>query len=164
VACGFLYGAHPGYLCRDEAEVELEKGIKENHEEKVPFELSARTVTVPINNGKPERFPFHAIVIDTSVEHATRLREPFYSLGDPDRAAKVYPYTGRYFFVPLLKSKQWPVDKIWKLAKTHADIIRDLHPIFLENLQDLRNPISQQASLREGFMTMTHMELILQES
>jgi len=65
---------------------------------------------------------------------------------------------GKYFFVPLLKFKEWPVDKIWKLAKTYADIIRNLRPIFVENLQDLRNLISQQASLREGFMTLTHME------
>jgi hypothetical protein len=158
VACGFLHGAHLGYLRRNEAEVELEKGINENHEEKIPFQLSARTVTVPISDGKPKRFPFHAVVIETSVEHATRLRERFYSLGDPDRAAKIYPYMGKYFFVPLSKFKEWPVDKIWKLAKTNADIIRNLRPIFVENLQDLRNLISQQASLREGFMTLTHME------
>jgi len=158
VACGFLHGAHPGYLCRDEAELELVQSLNGNQDQKIPFQLSARTVTVPIQDGKPERFAFHAFVLETSIEHATNLRERFFSLGDPERVSKLHPYTGRYFFIPLLKSKEWPVTKIWKLAKTHDSAIRNLSPLFLENFQDLKNPTSPNATLRDAFMSIEHID------
>jgi hypothetical protein len=158
VACGFLHGAHPGYLHRDKAKIELDQSLNSNHDTKIPFQLSARTVTVPIQDGEPERFAFYAVVLETSIEHATTLQECFYSLGDPDRVSKLHPYTRKYFFVPLLKSKEWPINKIWKIAKTHDSTIRNLRPLFLENLQDLKNPISPNASFCDAFMSMEHID------
>jgi hypothetical protein len=112
VACGFLHGAHPGYPRRDEAEKELYSRLNNNQNDKVHFQLSARTLLVPIADRKPEKFSFQAIVIETEAEHASLLRERFYSLGDPLK----------YQFVPLVCSKEWPVEKIFRQAKFHDKI------------------------------------------
>jgi hypothetical protein len=70
----------------------------------------------------------------------------------------IHDYAGRYPFVPLLKSRQWPVQKIWKLAKTHDTIIASLCTIFLENLHDLNTRINEHETLRTGFMSMKHQD------
>ena len=93
-----------------------------------PFQLSSRIVTEPIADGGNERFSFHATVVETLVDQAATLRERFYSSGDPPLIAKVYLYVGKYPFVPLLQSRKWPVQKIWRLAKLHDHTVKSLHP------------------------------------
>jgi hypothetical protein len=67
VTWGFFHGAHLGYLHWDEAERELEQCINPDKENAIPFQLSACTITVPIMDGKLDRFSFPAVVIETSV-------------------------------------------------------------------------------------------------
>jgi hypothetical protein len=83
VPCGFLHGAHLGYLHRNEANKELFSCLNKNQKDKVHFQLPARTLSVPIGNGKQEKFSFQAVVIETEAQQASVLRERFYSLGDP---------------------------------------------------------------------------------
>jgi hypothetical protein len=73
-------------------------------------------VSVPILEGKPERFVFQAVVVETSTQEAASLREKFYSLGNPMQVQQQFPYTGKYQFVPFLKTKEWTVQKILNLA------------------------------------------------
>jgi hypothetical protein len=158
VAIGFLHGAHPGYFRRDAAEQEMEKYINQNPASRLPFQLSARTITVPITDGKAERFSFQAVVVETAVEHATDLREQFYSLGNPAIVKRHFSYTGNHQFIPLLKSNHWPINKIWRLAKAHKLIVTGLKPIFLEHLQDLDTKINDHVTLRDGFLGMLHID------
>jgi hypothetical protein len=154
VACGFLVGAHPGYTRRDHAEEELRVRLK-MEEEDIPYQLSARTISVPIVEDKPEKYSFQAVVVETSANKAASLRERFYSLDPPTKAHQSFPYTGKYQFVPILKSKEWTVNKILRLAKLHVQIINDLKPIFLTNLQDLRQEITPTGNtLMQGFYGM----------
>jgi hypothetical protein len=95
-------------------------------------------------DGGRERFSFNNIVIETSTQHAAALHEWLYELGNPLTATKQYPYTGGYQFVPMLKSKEWPISKIYHLAKIHAAIINDLRPLYLENLQDIHHLINME--------------------
>jgi hypothetical protein len=99
VACGFLVGAHPGHMRRDEAEDELKVSL-DMESTNIPFQLSSRSISVPIREGDPSRYSFQAVVIETSVQHAQSLREKFYKLDPPDKAQTDYPYTGIYQFVP----------------------------------------------------------------
>ncbi len=160
VACGFLVGAHPGYTRRDHAEEELRIRLRMD-EEDIPYQLSARTISVPIAEDKPEKFSFQAVVIETSAKDAAALRERFYSLDNPVKAQQKFPYTGKYQFVPILKSKEWTVTKILRLAKLHVKLISDLKPIFITNLQDLRNEITPAGStLMQGFYGMQFNQTI----
>lgn len=152
VPCGFLHGAHPGYLHRDEVEAEIKKYL--NIADDLEFQLSSRTISVPVTEGKPEKFSFNAVVVETSVKNAALLRERFYALGDPLNIKNFFPYTGGNQFVPLLKSKEWSVTKIYRLAKVHMQVIMDLKPIFLQNIRDLRNSIGPNFNLRQGFCGM----------
>lgn len=93
VACGFLVGAHPGHLHCDEAERELRTSLQ--LENNFPLQLSARTTTILIVLGKPEKFSFQAVVIETPINHAEQLREQFYLLPKPAVAHGLYPYTGQ---------------------------------------------------------------------
>jgi hypothetical protein len=154
VSCGFLHGAHPGYLWRAEAEKELDRCLNQDREKSIPFQLSARTVSVPITDGGQEKFSFQAIVVETAIEHAAALWERFYSLGDPLTVYQCFQYVDKYQFIPLLKSREWSVDKIWRLAKFHDNIIVGLWPIFLQNLQDLNNKIIPTQTLHAAFMSM----------
>jgi hypothetical protein len=52
VSCGFLVGAHPGHLRRDEAEEELRMSLDADPE-RFPFQLSSRSISVPIKEGDP---------------------------------------------------------------------------------------------------------------
>jgi hypothetical protein len=63
VPCGFLHGAHPGYLHLDEAEDEIRKYLNITNE--LEFQLSLRTISVPIMEGNPEKFAFPAVVVKT---------------------------------------------------------------------------------------------------
>lgn len=56
VACGFFLGAHPGHLHWDEAEQELQEWLQLDQD--MLFQLSSRTVTVPIDHGKHEWYSF----------------------------------------------------------------------------------------------------------
>jgi len=134
--------------------------LNKSQEFKIPFQLSAHTISVPIVNGNTERFSFQAVVIETTAEHAAKLRERFYSLGDPLQVQQVYPYIGKYQFAPLVKSREWPIDKIWKLAKFHDNIICGLRPIFIQNLQDLNNKINDTDTLRTAFLRLQNSETI----
>jgi hypothetical protein len=78
--------------------------------------------------------------------------------GGPQLIAKVYPYVGKYPFIPLLQSCEWPVQKIWRLTKLHDHTVKSLRPIFLHNLQDLNNKINEHDTLRAAFFTMEYKE------
>jgi hypothetical protein len=52
-ACGFLLGAFQGFLHREEAEEELRHSLYVTIDE--PFELSDCTISIPIQDGKPEK-------------------------------------------------------------------------------------------------------------
>lgn len=155
VPCGFLVGAHPGHFRRLEAEEELHASLGLDPGE-LPFQLSARSVSVPIKEHDTRRYSFNAVVVETSTKHATQLRERFYELQDPLVAIKDYPYTGLYQFVPMVKSTEWPIDKIFKLAHLHSSIIDDLKTIHVHHIQDLNNVIHDSGySLLQGFYGMT---------
>jgi hypothetical protein len=152
VPCGFLVGAHPGFFRRDEAEEELigSLGLADNS---TPFQLSSRNNSIPIADGTPERFTFQAVVVETAAAHASSLHEKFYELENPATARLNYPYTGGYQFVPMLKSKEWSIQKILQLAKLHESIISNLRPLYLENLQDIHHIVNDAGgSLLEGFL------------
>jgi hypothetical protein len=164
VACGFLVGAHPGFLRRDEAEEELRVSL-DLEKEPLPFQLSSRSISVPIKEGDPGRFSFQAIVVETSVPYAQPLREKFYQLDPPNTAQETYPYTGMYPFVPLMKSKEWTLAKIYQLAQLHVSIVTHLHPLFITNLQDINNIINKQGnSLLQGFYGMTTTPISIHDS
>lgn len=155
MTCGFLVGAHPGFLRRDEAVKELYTRLQTDPNT-VPFQLSARTISVPINEGKPEKYTFQAVVIETATTQAATLREEFYKLPNPVSAQLQYPYTGKYTFVPLLQSKEWTVSKILRLAQYHVSIIQDLKTVFISNLQNIHNKINVRGeTLLQGFYGMT---------
>jgi hypothetical protein len=156
VPCGFLLGAHPGHLRRDVAEDELRVSLGYPIEEELPFQLSSRSVSVPVQEGKQERYAFQAVVVETSTQHASVLREKFFSLGHTAKALESYPYTGKYQFVPFLKTKEWTVAKILSLAKLHVRIIQELRPIFIANLQNIHNTINDGFTLMQGFYGMVH--------
>jgi len=152
VPCGFLLGAHPGFFRRDKAEKEFQTTL--NFTDPIPFQLFSRSVSVPISSQKQDRFSFQAVVVETSVAHAAALWEWFYSL-NPDLIRFKHPYTAPYPFVPFLPSRAWTVEKIYKLAMLHLEIITDQRPIFLQNLQDLCNIVfSNSFSLLQGFLSM----------
>jgi hypothetical protein len=157
VPCGFLLGAHPGHLRRDEAEDELRISLGFSLDEELPFQLSSRSVSVPIQEGKQERFAFQAVVIETSTQHAASLREKFFSLGNPEQAIERYPYTGKYQFVPFLKTKEWTMTKILNLAKLHVKIVQELKAIFIANIQNIHNSINHGGrTLMQGFYGMQY--------
>jgi hypothetical protein len=151
VPCGFLLGAHPGHLRKDEAEDELRISLGYSLEEELPFQLFARTVSVPIQEGKQDRSAFQAVVVETSTQHAASLRKIFFSLGNPTKVLERFPYTGKCQFVPFLKTKEWIITKILSLAKLHVRIIQELRPIFLANLQHIHNGINDGIMLMQGF-------------
>jgi hypothetical protein len=151
VACGFLVGAHPGHLRRDEVEEELKVSLGMD-QGPLPFQLSSRSISVPIKDGDPSRYSFQAIVVETSTQYAPTIRETFYELDNRVKAKEDYPYTGMYQFVPLLKTKEWPLEKIYKLAQLHVNIVEGLRPIFIANLQDINHIIDDhENSLMQGF-------------
>lgn len=95
--------------------------------------------------------------METSTSQASSLREKFFSLSPPDIAQERYPYTGRYQFVPFLKTTEWTVQKIYNLAKLHVKLVQDLRSIFLITLQDIHNQISNDGTtLMQGFYGMHH--------
>ncbi len=142
IPCGFLLGAHPGHLRRDDAEKVLCISLGFQPEEELPFQLSSRTVSVPTQEGQPDRYAFHAVVVETFTSQAASLRKKFYGIGTPAQAQEHYPYTGRYQFVPFLKTKEWTIPKIYNLAKLHVKIVQDLKAIFIIHLQDIHNSIN----------------------
>jgi hypothetical protein len=122
VVCGFLLGAHPGHLRREDAEKELLQRLTLDTD--FPFQLSSRTISVPFDNSKDaKRYSFPAVAVETSSRQAKHLREAFFSQPKPEVAKVKYPYTGLYQFVPMLQSKEWPTVKIFQLAKVHVKIL-----------------------------------------
>jgi hypothetical protein len=155
VPCGFFVRAHPGYLRRDEAEEELHASLGLDPGE-IPFQRSSRSVSVPIKEDDTRHYSFNAVVVETSTKHATKLRERFYDLQDPRTAIADYPYTGLYQFVPMVKSTDWPISKIYQLAHLHSSIIDDLKAMYVHNIQDVNNVIDDSGfSLLQGFYGMT---------
>jgi hypothetical protein len=115
----------------------------------------ARTISVPVLEGQPKKFPFQAVVVETSAANAQALRERFYALEKPTTFNRTYPYTGSYQFVPLIKSKEWPLTKILNLAQLHVKIIQDLRTIYLSNIQDLNNVANDDGDhLLSAFLNM----------
>jgi hypothetical protein len=154
VPCSFLVGAHPGFLRRTEAEEEL-LGSLGLDAGQIPFQLTSHTISVPIQEGAPSRYSFQAVVVECSAADAPKLRERFYDLDRPNSKNRLYPYTGLYQFVPCLKSKDWPIDKIYRLAQLHVAILEDLKPIHITNLQDINHVIAESGdSLLHVFYTM----------
>jgi hypothetical protein len=122
----------------------------------LPFQLSSRSISVPITETNPSRYSFQAIIVETSTSHVQQLREKFYQLAHPSKAKIDYPYTGMYPFVPLLKSKEWPISKIYQLAQVRVKIIDDLRTLYVTNLQDINNIIGlYNHALMQGFYGMT---------
>jgi hypothetical protein len=155
VPCGFLLGAHPGYFRRDEAERELTASLQLTPDQEVQFQLSSRSISVPIQDGKPDRYTIQAVIVETSTKHAAILREKFFSLAVPELLQQQFPYTGRYPLIPLIKTKEWTVNKIFSLAKLHVKMMQDLKAIFLTNLQDIQTVIDQDGTtLMQGFYGM----------
>jgi hypothetical protein len=151
VPCGFLVGAHPAFFCRDKAEDELTCSL-DLDDTPVPFQLSSRTISVPMVEGNPQKFTLQAIIVKTSTSHAGTLRERFYNLENPATAVLNYPYTGGDQFVPMIKFKEWPIQKKIQLAKIHVSIIADLRPIYLENLADIHSKVHDSGeSILQGF-------------
>jgi hypothetical protein len=148
-------GAHPGFLCCTEAEEKL-LGSLGLDEGQIPFQLTSRTISVPIQDGAPIRFGFQALVIECSAADAPKLKERFYELDRPTPKSKLYPYNGLYQFVPCLKSKDWPIEKIYRLAQLYVSILEDLKPIHITNLQDINHVIADSGdSLLHVFYAMT---------
>lgn len=115
----------------------------------------ARTISVPVLEGQPKKFPFQAVVVETSAANAQALRERFYALEKPTTFNRTYPYTGSYQFVPLIKSKEWPLTKILNLAQLHVKIIQDLRTIYLSNIQDLNSVANDDGDhLLSAFLNM----------
>jgi hypothetical protein len=156
VVCGFLVGAHPGHFRRDDAEKELR--VRLQLPEDFPFQLSSRTITVPKESTKEsQRYSFPAVALETSARQAKKLREAFFALPAPAKAKAEYPYTGGYQFVPTLQSKEWPLHKIYQLAKVHVRICDTLKVIHIQNLQDIRNTIGPNGhTLLKGFLGMEY--------
>ena len=92
VPCGFFVGAHPGHFRRNEAEEELLASLSLDPNE-IPFQLSSRSVSVPIKEDDPHRYSFNAVVVETSTKHAAKLRERFYGLQDPRTYVVCMTYT-----------------------------------------------------------------------
>jgi len=155
VVCGFLFGAHPGHLRREDAEKEFLARLELPTD--FPFQLSSRTISVPIDSSKDsKRYSFPAVAVETSARQAKCLRESFFSQPKPEISKAKVPYTGPYQFVPTLQSKEWPVVKIYQLAKVHVKICQNLKPIFIQNLQDIRNAIASDGhTLMRGFLGMS---------
>jgi hypothetical protein len=83
VVCSFLHGAHFGHLRCEDAESELMQRL--NLEKEFPFQLSSRTISVPIDNSKDaQRYSFPAVAVETSVRQTKHLREAFFSQPKPE--------------------------------------------------------------------------------
>jgi hypothetical protein len=155
VVCGFLVGAHPGHLRREDAEKELQLRLR--LEGDFPFQLSSRTISVFKDASKnAERYSFHAVAVEMSARQAKLLREAFFSQPKPKDAAVHIPYTGPYQFVLTLQSKEWTVQKIFQLAKVHVKLCDNMKVIYIQNLQDIRNGIGSNGhTLMRGFLGLT---------
>jgi hypothetical protein len=127
VACGYLLGAHPGHLHRDKVEEELWGNLSLEPNE-LNFQLSSRSISVPIKEGEPGRYSLHVVVVETASKDAAALRERFYERQHPDKARDIYPYTGVNQFIPMVKSKEWPTAKIYQLAQLHVSLVTTLRP------------------------------------
>jgi hypothetical protein len=157
VSCGFLVGAQPSHFRRDGAEEELRASLGITPDS-LPFQLSSRSISVPMKEGDPSQYCFQAIVIETPTQHAQTLCKKFYDLDQPTKAQANYPYTGISQFVPLRKTKEWPISKIFQLAQFHVTIVEGLKPLFLGNIQDINHVIDDLGnSLMQGFYGMTVM-------
>jgi hypothetical protein len=119
VVSGFFVGAHPGHLRREDARQELRARL--NLPPEFQFQLSSRTISVPMLNGT-NRYSFPAVAIETSARLGKHLREAMFSLPKPSDAKRQYPYTGIYQFVPVLTSKEWPIQDIPTSQSTHQNM------------------------------------------
>jgi hypothetical protein len=93
--------------------------------------LSSRSVSIPIQEGKPDHFIFQAVKVKTSTQQAASLHERFFSLGNPVQVQQKFPYTGKHQFFLFLKTKEWTVTKIPSLARLPVKIVQALESIFI---------------------------------
>lgn len=148
--CRFLVGAHPGHLRREDAEAEYRKRL--DLADDFPFQLTARTVSVPMSSEKnAERYSFPAVVVETSTRQAKVLRETFFGLPSPAVAIASCQ------FVPMLQSKEWPHQKIFQLAKVHVKLCQNYKVIYIQNIQGIRNIVGERGhDLIRGFLGMSY--------
>jgi len=111
-AFGFLVGARPGFLQRNEAE-EAFRGSLGLDKGELDFQLSSRYISVPLKEWGKERFRFPRRCGEDIIQRCftTSWSERFHKLKHPSVAMIDYPYTGNYQFVPLLQSKEWSIKK-----------------------------------------------------
>jgi hypothetical protein len=56
----------------------------------------------------------------------------------------------------MVKSTDWPIQKIYQLAHLHSSIIDDLKTIYVHHIQDVNNVVDDSGySLLQGFYGMT---------
>jgi len=56
----------------------------------------------------------------------------------------------------MVKSTDWPIQKIYQLAQLHSSIIDDLKTIYVHHIQDVNNVVDDSGySLLQGFYGMT---------
>jgi hypothetical protein len=79
VPCGFLFGAHPSYLRRDEAEQELQACLNITPDS-LPFQLLSRSASVPTSDNPSVRYHIQAIIVKTSTRHAASLNKKLIKL------------------------------------------------------------------------------------
>jgi hypothetical protein len=87
VPCGFLFGAHPSYLRRDEAEQELQACLNITPDSlpfqllsRSDFQLLSRSASVPTSDNPSVRYHIQAIIVKTSTRHAASLRKKLIQL------------------------------------------------------------------------------------
>jgi hypothetical protein len=142
VACGFSVGAHPGFMRRDEAEDEICGSLGFDKDEanfhypldtfQCPLKMENRCVTTSKPSlWKPQSKMHHSSVKGSILSH-------------PSTAIQTYPYNDQHQFLPMIKSKEWPVQKVYHLAQLHVSIIESLRPLYISPLQDLNNVVDDR--------------------
>jgi hypothetical protein len=59
----------------------------------------------------------------------------------------------------MLQSKEWPIVKIFQLAKVHVKLCQNYRVIYIQNVQDIRNAVGENGhTILRGFLGMTYMK------
>ena len=142
-AAGWFFGVHPDITRRDDSHAELLS--RTNLPPDVKFQLSSRTINIPLTKNGTMKTPIRALVVECDSKHIAKLREAMFRLGDPKRARHSWPITGHFMFVPLFETKAWPHSKIVKVAQLHTRTIDRLTPFYLDNLKDIDTKLEDDA-------------------
>jgi len=134
-AAGWFFGVHPDVTRRDDSLPELYQrtGLPSS----IRFQLSARTVNIPIMKNGSIKMAIHAIVVECDSKNVTQIREALFTLGDPATERIHWPVTGHFMFVPIYETKAWPHQKIVSVPKIHTKLIESLSPLYLDNIKDI---------------------------